>query len=109
MRVDGTIKGNLSCKAKVIVGPSGFIDGEVRCQNAMIEGKLHGKLRVTELLTIKETAEVVGDVTTGKLHVANGAVFNVQCSMKDSLSGNSSNGVAKPIEKRPELVTNAKG
>ena len=88
IRVDGIIKGSLICKAKVIVGPTGFIEGEVKCQNAMIEGKISGKLRVTELLSIKETAEVTGDVTTGKLLVQPGAVFNVTCYMKDGLSVN---------------------
>lgn len=94
IRVDGIIKGSLICKAKVIVGPTGFIEGEVKCQNAMIEGKISGKLRVVELLSVKETAEVVGDVTTGKLLVQPGAVFNVTCYMKDGLSVNIPNSLS---------------
>ena len=94
IRVDGIIKGSLICKAKVIVGPTGFIEGEVKCQNAMIEGKISGKLRVVELLSIKETAEVTGDVTTGKLLVQPGAVFNVTCYMKDGLSVNIPNSLS---------------
>ena len=94
IRVDGVIKGTLTCKAKVIIGPSGLIDGEVRCQNAMIEGKFVGKLRVQELLSIKETAEVVGDVATGKLLVQPGAIFNVTCNMKEA----NSNGVPKNVK-----------
>lgn len=90
IRVDGVIKGNLVCKAKVIIGPTGVIEGEVKCQNAMIEGKMSGKLRVDEQLTVKETAEVIGDVTTGKLQVQAGAIFNVTCNMRDG-SNNSSN------------------
>ncbi|MBL7818755.1 MAG: polymer-forming cytoskeletal protein [Saprospiraceae bacterium] len=82
IRIDGTIKGTLVCTAKVIIGPSGLIDGEVKCQNAVIEGKFYGILRVSELLSIKETAEVVGDVTTAKLSVAPGAIFDVTCKMK---------------------------
>jgi cytoskeletal protein CcmA (bactofilin family) len=88
IRVDGVIKGTLTCKAKVIIGPSGLIDGEVRCQNAIIEGKFIGKLRVAEQLSIKETAEVIGDVTTAKLLVNPGAIFNVTCNMKDSSTSN---------------------
>ena len=107
IRVDGIIKGVLSCNAKVIIGPTGFIEGEVRCQNAVIEGKFFGKLRVNELLSIKETAEVVGDVTTDKLLVQPGAVFNVTCKMKDSIANN--NGQAKQQAKQPELETNGNG
>ena len=97
IRVDGIIKGTLTCKAKVIIGPSGFIDGEVRCQNAMIEGKFTGKLRVSELLSIKETAEVTGDVATGKLLVQPGAIFNVTCNMKETPNAQS-NGAAKFVK-----------
>ena len=62
IRVDGSIKGNLTCEAKVIIGPTGNIDGEIHCQNAVIEGKFTGTLIVKELLNIRETADVNGKV-----------------------------------------------
>jgi cytoskeletal protein CcmA (bactofilin family) len=107
IRVDGTIKGSLTCKAKVIIGPSGLIDGEVKCQNALIEGKFYGKLRVGELLSIKESAEIVGDVVTGKLLVQPGAIFNVTCNMKLK-DGSESNGHSKQSKKEVEVVVNGK-
>jgi cytoskeletal protein CcmA (bactofilin family) len=76
IRIDGNIKGTLTCKAKVIVGPTGTIEGEIRCVNAVIEGKFQGTLYVEELLHIRETAEVTGDVYTNKLTVQSGANFN---------------------------------
>lgn len=82
MRVDGTIKGKLHCTSKVIIGPTGVVDGEVRCQNAVIEGRFKGQLTVTELLSVRETAEVEGDITTNKLLVQSGAKFNVSCKME---------------------------
>jgi cytoskeletal protein CcmA (bactofilin family) len=84
IRIDGTIKGTLICDAKVIVGPTGLIDGEVRCANAVIEGKFEGILHVRELLNIRESAMVNGDVTTSKLVVQPGAIFNVTCTMGDA-------------------------
>ena len=81
IRIDGVIKGSLNCNAKVIIGPSGFIDGEVRCANAVIEGRFEGSLHVTELLNVRENAKVSGDVRTNKLIVQSGAVFNVDCKM----------------------------
>ena len=82
IRIDGTIRGTLTCSAKVIIGPSGLVDGEVKCQNAVIEGKFYGKLKVSDLLSVKESAEVVADVITSKLSVAPGAIFDVTCKMK---------------------------
>ncbi len=81
IRIDGTIKGKLFCNAKVIIGPAGAIDGEIKCKNAVIEGKFQGTLEVAELLNIRENANVSGDVRTNKLIVQSGAVFSVNCTM----------------------------
>lgn len=76
IRIDGNIKGTVTCKAKVILGPTGVIEGEIKCLSAVIEGTFKGILYVEELLQIRETAEVTGDVYTNKLNVQPGANFN---------------------------------
>lgn len=81
IRIDGSLKGILDCKGRVIIGPEGSVDGEVTCQNAVIEGKFSGKLKVKEQLSVKESATIHGDVQTDKLLVQPGAVYNVTCSM----------------------------
>ena len=81
IRIDGTIKGKLFCEAKVIIGPSGVIEGDVTCQNAVIEGKFDGTITVKELLNVRENATINGDVTTGKLIIQPGGIFNVNCTM----------------------------
>lgn len=87
MRVDGTIKGTLHCDAKVIIGPEGYIEGEIRCANAVIEGKFEGTLVVSELLQIKETASVNGKVHYGKLIVQSGATVTGTFSMGKPTNG----------------------
>jgi len=91
IRVDGKIKGKLVCKAKVIVGPTGHVDGEIQCKNAVIEGKFEGTLNVTELLNIRDSANVSGDISTNKLIVQSGAVFNVSCHMGSEQKGKAFN------------------
>lgn len=81
LRIDGEIDGNLECKGKLIIGKSGKIDGEVNCQNAVIEGKFFGKLNVIEVLHVKETAFIDGEVKTGQLIVESGGVINGNCTM----------------------------
>lgn len=79
-RIDGELKGSLNCKGKVIIGAPGNVKGEINCQNAVIEGTFDGTLKVHELLIVKETARVTGDVTVGNVNVDSGAVFNVSCN-----------------------------
>jgi cytoskeletal protein CcmA (bactofilin family) len=92
IRIDGTIKGDLVCDAKVIIGPSGNIEGTIKCQNAVIEGQFNGILTVAELLNIRETAKVVGDVSYGKLIVQSGAVISGSYRVGGESGGHSSNG-----------------
>jgi cytoskeletal protein CcmA (bactofilin family) len=81
IRIDGFLKGILVCKGKVIIGPKGSIEGEIKAQNAMIEGRFKGILQIDDLLQIKETAIVDGEINTDKLAVSPGAKFNVTSKM----------------------------
>ncbi len=81
IRIDGSIKGKLYGDAKVIIGPTGSVEGEIKCQNAVIEGKFDGMLVVKELLNVREKAVVNGEVTTHKIIIQSGAIFNATCSM----------------------------
>jgi cytoskeletal protein CcmA (bactofilin family) len=83
IRVDGSIYGNLTCDAKVIIGPGGMIEGDVTCASAHIEGKYKGKLIVGDMLNIRENAVITGDIVTQKLIVQAGATFNGTCVMKN--------------------------
>ena len=81
IRVDGTIKGSVSSKSKVVVGATGVIEGDVFCQNADISGAIMGKTTVAEMLFMKSQARINGDIQTGKLVVEVGASFTGNCSM----------------------------
>ncbi|MBX2814773.1 MAG: polymer-forming cytoskeletal protein [Saprospiraceae bacterium] len=80
-RIDGVFVGNLTCKARVIIGPAGNFNGDIVCQNAIIEGTFNGKLDIHDVLEVREGAVIEGDVTTGKLQVQAGSVFDVKCVM----------------------------
>ncbi|MEO7176854.1 MAG: polymer-forming cytoskeletal protein [Saprospiraceae bacterium] len=80
-RIDGKFQGTLHCKARVIIGTTGLVEGDVYCQNAIIEGKLIGNLIVDDLLQIKETAHIKGEIKTGKLLVQPGAMVDGTCKM----------------------------
>lgn len=95
-RIEGVIEGNVKTDGRVVVGPSGSINGTLVCDNADFEGTFSGKLDISGTLTLKSTAKIEGDVVIGKLAVEPGASFNATCSMKGgvkSLNKNSkSNG-----------------
>ena len=81
IRIEGKITGNVKSKSKIAIGPSSQINGNIISQNADIEGEVKGKIEIAELLVLKATAVVNGDISTGKLVVEPGAVFNGSCKM----------------------------
>jgi cytoskeletal protein CcmA (bactofilin family) len=81
IRIEGKVTGNVKSKSKVALGPSSFIQGNVIAQNADLEGEVKGRIEVAELLVLKATAVIHGDIVTGKLVVEPGALFNGTCKM----------------------------
>ncbi len=81
IRIDGSLKGNLITKGKIVIGETGNIEGTVECVNSDISGMLKGKITVKELLSLKSTAKVYGDIITNKLAIQPDAIFTGTCNM----------------------------
>lgn len=81
IRIDGRVTGNVKSKSKIVLGPGSQIDGNLTGQHADVEGQVKGKLEISELLVLKSTAVIHGDILTNKLVVEPGAVFNGSCKM----------------------------
>ncbi|MBP9186692.1 MAG: polymer-forming cytoskeletal protein [Bacteroidia bacterium] len=110
MRVDGNIKGLLSSKARLVLGPTALIEGDVKAANIEISGEVQGNIYATEVLTIKATAKISGDIISNKLIIEAGAVFNGNSKMnkpKEASLNNSNNGAkTQQINKQPEAIAN---
>ena len=83
-RIDGTLKGTIVSKGKVVVGSTGKVEGEIKCQNGDFSGSIKAKVYVSSLLTLKSTATLSGDIVTNKLAIEPGAKFSGTCNMEDS-------------------------
>ena len=81
IRIDGTLKGNVDTKGRLVIGPNGVINGEITCQNAEVEGKIKGKIIVEDLLSLKSSAKIDGEIFTSKLSIDPGAMFSGSCHM----------------------------
>jgi cytoskeletal protein CcmA (bactofilin family) len=75
VRIDGTLKGTLICKNTVTVGINGEIEGEVEAKNAIIGGKINGKIKVAEKLVLESKSTLIGELKASKLIIDDGAVF----------------------------------
>lgn len=89
-RIEGRVKGTINISGKLVVDDTGVIEGTLTCKSAQISGKVDGKITVEELLELKRTAKIHGDIITAKISVEEGAVFTGTCNMdsKEPLSQN---------------------
>lgn len=99
IRIDGTLTGNLNTKGKVVIGQTGKVNGEVFCKNSEVSGIVEGKITVSQLLILKASSKIFGDIATSKLSIEPGAIFSGNCKMSEN---DNNGGAAKG--KEPEKV-----
>ena len=81
IRLDGILKGSVNTSGKVVLGKEGIIEGDVVCNSADISGTIKAKITVSQLLSLKATAKLNGEIITNKLSIEPGAAFTGSCSM----------------------------
>lgn len=81
LRIDGHIIGHIQCKAKVVLGESAVVDGDVAAANADVFGIVNGNVTTTELLCLKSKCVINGNISVGRLDIEANAVFNGTCNM----------------------------
>ncbi len=82
LRIDGKFTGNISVGGKLIVGKEGGIKGEIKCENAEIEGIIDvTTIVVSSMLILKSSAVLTGEVTTDRLQIEQGASFSGTCKI----------------------------
>ena len=106
IRIDGSLTGNLNTKGKVVIGPTGKVKGEVICKNSELSGIVEGKISVGQLLTLKASSKIVGDIVTYKLSIEPGAKFSGNCKMSES---EDNEGASFTKSKEPEKTAEKHG
>lgn len=104
LRIDGTIIGNIRSSAKIVIGASGVVEGDLEGNQADIVGKVSGNIKVKDILQLRGDCVVSGNIYANKLQVEPTATFNGQCHMGNQPGANLSSPINREKEKEPELV-----
>ena len=81
LRIDGTMDGNVTADW-VILGEKAFHRGDITARGIIIGGKVEGNLKAKEIIEVKSKGQVSGDISTAKLSIVEGAVFNGKALME---------------------------
>ena len=100
IRVDGKVKGKLYSEGRIVVGEHAVIDGTLLCSNLDLWGKIEGDVYVKDLLSLKGTSSIIGNLHVRKLQVEMGAELNGSCKMisEEDFDASLGNLVSKPAQ-----------
>jgi cytoskeletal protein CcmA (bactofilin family) len=104
LRIDGTLVGNIHCTAKVVIGANGVVEGDLNGQQADIMGTVTGSIKVKDILQLKASSVVNGNLYASKLQIEPAASFNGQCHMTVEIK---SNGKEKYVQDKSQDLSHA--
>lgn len=81
LRINGRFEGTLETQGNLTIGSTAMVKADIIGDNIIIGGRVSGKIVAKQTLTILPTALVEGEIYPAKLNVAEGAIFDGQCSM----------------------------
>lgn len=81
IRIDGIIEGNIVSRGKIIIGGNGSVIGDIECINLDLMGKITGNVQCDEVVILRSSANMMGDVKTRTIEIEPGARFSGSCKM----------------------------
>jgi cytoskeletal protein CcmA (bactofilin family) len=76
LQVDGKVTGPIQLGGqKLTVGRSGQLNSEISAREIIVYGKVTGNVRARDRVEIKKDGSVIGDITTARISVEDGAYF----------------------------------
>lgn len=105
IRIDGTVKGSVQCSARVLVGAEGVVEGNIDCKQADVMGNIKGNIKAQEILSLRGTANLTGDIFAMKLQVEPTANFNGRCNMTgEAINSNVVEMIKDTTHELPKIV-----
>jgi cytoskeletal protein CcmA (bactofilin family) len=81
--VDGDVEGTIeSQENKVTIGPNGRVQASIRAREVVILGQVQGNVEANDKVDIRKDAKLVGDITTSRISIEDGALFKGSIDIK---------------------------
>jgi cytoskeletal protein CcmA (bactofilin family) len=74
--LDGEVEGTIELREhSLVVGPNGRIKASISAREVVLHGKAEGNIRATERVELRKSCVLVGDITTHRILIEDGAFF----------------------------------
>ena len=76
LKLDSKVEGLVSIGGfRLTVGPSAHLNADIVAREAVISGEVNGNISACDRIEIMKSASIVGDLSTGKITIEEGAYF----------------------------------
>ncbi len=107
LHIDGSVEGLVQLEdRKLTVGASAKLTADVVAREVVVYGSVKGNLRARDRIEIKKDGSVVGDLTTARIMIEDGAYFKGSIEI-DRTASSSDADLDKPAYTRAATVSTA--
>ncbi len=82
VRIFGRFKGEILTDGTLIVGETASLESNIEVSHIIISGEVRGNITASDRIEIRAPAKVFGNIETPVLVIAEGVVFEGNCSMQ---------------------------
>jgi len=85
LTIEGRVEGQVKLRDhNVVIGPHGEIKGEISAKNLTVNGRVVGNISAGQLVEIKASGSVVGDIESSRISIADGGHFKGSVDLQRS-------------------------
>jgi cytoskeletal protein CcmA (bactofilin family) len=106
LAIDGTVEGLVQLEdRKLTIGASAKLTADVIAREVVVYGNVKGNLRARDRIEIKKDGSVVGDLTTARIMIEDGAYFKGSIEIDKAGDSSDSHDLEKPAFTRTPRAT----
>src|SRR6202050_1002852 len=108
LHVDGSVEGLIHLEdRKLVIGASAKVTADVIAREVVVYGTVKGNLQARDRIEIKKDGSVVGDLTTARIMIEDGAYFKGSIEIDKSDGDSSSHSYSKSSSSSKSSVTSS--
>jgi cytoskeletal protein CcmA (bactofilin family) len=89
LQIDGKIDGPISLNGhELTVGPTAQLTSEIHAREVVVYGKVVGNLHARDRVDVKSDGSVIGDISTARISIEDGAQFKGRIEIDPTKSQN---------------------
>jgi cytoskeletal protein CcmA (bactofilin family) len=83
VKVEGTLTGEIKSESALIVGKKAKIKAKIKVGSLVVIGRVEGEIEAEDLVEIRSTGSIYGDIITKRISLEEGGLLNGSCTILD--------------------------